>query len=199
MIAYLEGNLAYKDPGQAIIDVGGVGYQVKISLGTFAWLQQAGTGKLRLHTWLQVKEDGHTLFGFSTAEEKALFLHLISVSGIGPGTAIMMLSGLDAQDLKHAIISGNVRAVQAIKGVGPKTAQRIILELQDKLLKDGLPQDMPAITLSTANNSARTEALQALTTLGIARPAAEKLVDALLKQDPAMRVEDLIRKALKTA
>jgi Holliday junction DNA helicase RuvA len=199
MIAYIDGKLAYKDPTFVIIDVQGVGYQIKISLNTYAALKNTEE-KCRLHTFLHIKEDSHTLFGFFELNEKSLFAHLISVSGIGPGTALMMLSSLTVDEIQQAIVQENVRLIQGIKGIGAKTAQRVILELKDKIKREGLTAGL-SDTPAYAHNNAREEALSALITLGFAKPAAEKSLDAVIKSNGAtpLKVEDLIKKVLKSA
>ncbi|GAA4402809.1 Holliday junction branch migration protein RuvA [Nibrella viscosa] len=196
MIAYIDGKLAYKEPTMAIIDVGGVGYEVHISLQTYSTLPGGGE-RCKLFTHQHIREDNHTLFGFAAADEKSLFLDLISVSGIGPNTALGMLSSLSPSDLRLAILSENVRAVQAIKGIGAKTAQRVILELKDKMKKAGIVPDAPNYRQGAAN-PVREEALAALVALGLPRPAAEKNIDTILKKEgDDLSVEDLIRMALR--
>ncbi|SFB96993.1 holliday junction DNA helicase RuvA [Flexibacter flexilis DSM 6793] len=199
MIAYIDGKLVHKDPAFVIIDVHGVGYQLKISLNTYAALKDSSE-RCRLHTYLHIKEDAHTLYGFFDTDEKKLFLHLISVSGIGPGTALLALSSMPAVELQQAIATENLRVVQSIKGIGAKTAQRMILELRDKVRKEAISQfpDMPDLVSVSAHNTSRSEALSALVALGIAKPAAEKTLDTIIKRDGAdLSVEDLIKKALK--
>ena len=171
MIAYLKGKLAYKDPTFVIIDVNGVGYHVKISLTTFGALKDAEN--CQLFTFMHVKEDAHTLYGFHQEQEKKLFLMFISVSGVGPSTALTMLSYLSPEELKHAIASEDVKTVQSIKGIGAKTAQRIILELKDKIQKEGFESKMSGIG-PTSHNTIKSEALSALITLGINKTIAEK-------------------------
>lgn len=197
MIAYLDGKLAYKDPTYVIIDVSGVGYQVKISLQTYAALHNTGE-RCKLHTLLIVREDSHTLFGFFEGAEKELFEDLISVSGIGPSTAIIMLSSLSSGEIKHAIVSEDVRTIQSIKGIGLKTAQRAIIELKDKLKKDALLGGVTPNIFAPANSALRNEALTALVTLGIARAAAEKSIDTILKREGnEITLEQLIKLALR--
>ena len=200
MIAYLDGILAYKDPAQAIMDIGGVGYEVKISLTTFGKLPAEGQ-KAKVYTYQYIKEDGNTLYGFLDPSEKALFMLLISVSGIGPGTGIVMVSSMGVGEIREAIVSENVRAIQSIKGVGPKTAQRVILELKDKLRKDELlaKAGIDTVPLARQHNTRRSEALQALVTLGFARAAAEKTLDQISqKHGGELSVEELIKFALKS-
>lgn len=195
MIAYLDGLLAYKEPTHAIIDVHGVGYSVYISLQTYSTLPGGGD-KVKLFIHHHIREDAQTLFGFASADEKSLFLDLIGVSGVGPNTALGMLSSMAPQDLRLAIMGENVRAVQAIKGIGAKTAQRIILELKDKMKKAGILPDAPTYR-QQAGNPVREEALAALVALGFPKPTAEKNVDAILSSGDNLSVEDVIRQALR--
>ncbi|WP_022821868.1 Holliday junction branch migration protein RuvA [Hymenobacter norwichensis] len=200
MIAYIEGKLAYKDPAQAILDVNGVGYEIKISLATYSKLPTEGD-KAKLYTFQHIKEDAHTLYGFLDPNERALFLHLISVSGIGPGTGIVMVSSMSVGEIRHAIINEDVRAIQSIKGVGPKTAQRVIIDLKDRLRKDELlaKAGVDTVPLARAHNTNRSEALSALVTLGFARSAAEKTLDQIQnKHGNDLSVEELIKFALKS-
>ena len=200
MIAYLDGKLAHKDPTLAIVEAGGVGYEVKISLATYSKLP-AEEEKTKLYTYQHVREDEQTLYGFLDPNEKALFLHLISVSGIGPGTGINMVSSMGVAEIRHAIVSEDVRAIQSIKGVGPKTAQRVILDLKDKLRKDELlaKAGVETVPLARQHNTNRQEALQALVTLGFARAAAEKTLDQIQHKHGAdLGVEALIKFALKS-
>lgn len=195
MIAYLDGTLSYKEASYAIIDIQGLGYEVFISLQTYSTLPGGGAPvKLFIHH--NFREDNQTLFGFASADEKSLFRELIAVSGVGPNTALGMLSSLAPQDLRLAIMSENVRAIQAIKGIGAKTAQRIILELKDKMKKSGLLPGTPTYR-QQAGNPVREEALAALVALGFPRPSAEKSVDDILNADSTLSVEDIIRKALR--
>ncbi len=200
MIAYLDGTLAYKDATLAIMDLGGIGYEVRISLATFSKLPAEGE-KAKIYTYQHIKEDGQTLYGFLDPSEKVLFMHLIGVSGIGPGTGIVMVSSMSVAEIREAIVSENVRAIQSIKGVGPKTAQRVILELRDKLRKDELlaKAGVDTVPLARQHNTRRSEALQALVTLGFARAAAEKTLDVISKKHGGeLSVEELIKFALKS-
>jgi Holliday junction DNA helicase RuvA len=193
MYAYIDGKLVSKSPAYVVIDAGGVGYHINISLNTFSKLGDAE--RCKLFVWQHVKEDGHTLYGFFDEGEKRLFLHLISVSGIGPNTGRMMLSSITPQEIQAAIVQGNVTQIQRIKGIGPKSAQRVILELQDKLRKDG----PDTLTSMPANNTVKDEALSALVMLGFARNAAEKVIDVELgRNNDNLTVEQLIKYALKT-
>jgi Holliday junction DNA helicase RuvA len=195
MIAYLKGKLAHKDRAHVIIDVNGVGYEVKISLQTYEAL--SGTDELcQLFTHLQIKEDAHTLVGFYTFDEKLLFLDLISVSGIGLSTALVMLSSFSSNEIRAAIMNENLALIQSIKGIGSKTAQRVILELKDKCKKDTLFVDAVGSSADESFN-VKKEALAALTTLGIPRLAAEKSLDQILKSNPNASIEQLIKLALR--
>lgn len=180
-----------------MIDVNGVGYHLSISLQTFAEIKdQENT---LIHTHLAIREDAHLLYGFSTEAEKKLFQQLISVNGIGPSTAIVMLSFLSSEELKQAIVQEDVTTLQRIKGIGGKTAQRVIIELKDKLRKD-LSEDAIQGIPGLKHNTLRNEALSALITLGITKSAAEKSVDTVLKKSGnTLTLEDLVKQALKNA
>lgn len=192
MFDYIEGKLVFRSPNYAVIDVGGIGYHINISLNTYAKL--GDLPKFKLFTWLHVKEDAHTLYGFADEGERRLFLHLISVSGIGANTARMMLSSITPEEIQEAIVTGHVSTIQRIKGIGPKSAQRLILELQDKLKKDG-PGTLINIPV---NYTVKDEALSALVMLGFAKNVAEKVIDSEIKRQPeSLNVEQLIKAALK--
>ncbi len=195
MITYLKGKLTYKDPTHLVVDVGGMGYEVKISLITYS--QVKDKEDILIQTHLVVKEDSHTLFGFYEASEKKRFLDLISINGVGPSTALMILSSLDAKELQAAIVQEDVKTIQSVKGIGGKTAQRIILELKDKMKKEGL-LDKSIEIQPRSDNTLRSEALSALTTLGINKSIAEKTVDKILKDyGEGIKLEELIKLALK--
>lgn len=197
MISYLKGKLAYKDPTHVIIDVNGVGYHVNISLATYGDIKDVES--IMLHTYMHVKEDAHTLFGFSNGAEKQMFLNLISISGVGPSTGLMIQSSLSSDELKQAIVSEDVKTIQSVKGVGSKTAQRIILELKDKIRKEGLYQDGTDLKPSS-HNTLRNEALSALLTLGVNKSTAEKSIDKTLKNSGnTITLEELIKLTLKNA
>ncbi len=191
MIAFLNGKYAKKTPAYVWMDIHGVGYEVNISLHTYAQIQHADEG--RLLTFLQIKEDGHTLFGFYDEEERNLFMHLLSVSGVGASTARMMLSSLKPDEIRRAIIQENERELEKIKGIGAKSAKRIILELKDKLMKAQPAENL----LLKPNNNMEEDALNALISLGIARNAAYLSLQKTMKQGPAESLEDLIKQALK--
>lgn len=193
MIAYVEGKLEQLNPAYAVIDVGGVGYHINISLNTYEKI--SNLQRCRLLTHQVIKEDAHQLFGFFEENERELFRHLISISGVGPNTARMMLSSMSAKELKQAIIRGDVSLMKSIKGIGPKSAQRIIVELQDVLQRsvseeyDGLVQQ----------NRVVEEALAALVTLGVQRNVAEKVVAKVQKEHGQdISIEELIKQALKS-
>ncbi|MGB5653515.1 MAG: Holliday junction branch migration protein RuvA [Robiginitalea sp.] len=191
MIHHLTGKLIEKHPTHVVIECAGVGYFVNISLNTFGALPDEE--HLKLHTYLQVREDAHILFGFYSQAEREIFKLLISVSGIGTSTARTMLSSMTPAQIRDAIASENVPAIQAIKGIGAKTAQRVILDLRDKILK---VYDLDEVSPESGNTN-KEEALSALEVLGFARKGAEKTVDAVLRKDPTLSVEGIIKSALK--
>jgi len=191
MIAHLQGKLVEKTPTQVVIDCGGVGYDVNISLHTYSLLPN--TDYIKLFTHLQIKEDAHTLFGFVEKSEREIFRLLLSVSGIGAGIARTMLSSLDPKQITNAIASGDVATIQSVKGIGGKTAQRVILDLKDKVLK---LYDLDEVSM-IQNNTNRDEALSALEVLGFVRKTSEKIIEKIVKEDPDASVETIIKKALK--
>jgi Holliday junction DNA helicase RuvA len=193
MYAYIHGKLVFKCPTYVVIDAGGIGYHINISLNTYAELEEKENCKL--YTWLHVKEDAHTLYGFFEEGERRLFLHLISVSGIGPNTGRMILSSITPSEIQTAIVKGDVPLIQRIKGIGPKSAQRMILELQDKLKKEG-PDSLISMPL---HNTAKDEALSALVMLGFNKNIAEKVLENAIKaSSEILSVEALIKIALKS-
>ncbi|MBK5278664.1 MAG: Holliday junction branch migration protein RuvA [Bacteroidia bacterium] len=195
MIAYLNGKLTRKEPTFVIIDVNGVGYHVSISLNTFTEIKDQEA--IRLSTYMHVREDAHILYGFSSDTEKTMFQNLISVNGVGPNTAMMVLSYLSTTELKNAILQEDVGTLQAVKGIGGKTAQRLILELKDKFKKGA--EEIGGIPAS-GHNTMRQEALGALVTLGISKPQAEKSIDAVLrKSGNTISLEELVKQSLKNA
>ncbi|MDX1937484.1 MAG: Holliday junction branch migration protein RuvA [Flavihumibacter sp.] len=192
MIAFVRGLFVRKSPAQVIVDVNGVGYEVHISLHTFSAIEGQTEGLL--HTYLHIREDAQVLYGFADLAEKDIFLQLIGVNGIGAATARMMLSSAKPAEIAAAIVQGNVKLLESIKGIGKKTAERLVLELKDKLNK--LPGTLNNAAL--VSNSLEQEALIALTALGIARPAAEQAVKKVLQLTTApQKVEDIIKQALK--
>lgn len=197
MYAYLEGKLNYKDPAIVVLDVNGIGFQLRISLQTFSSLP-APNERCKLFTLLIVREDSHTLFGFKETEEKALFEDLTSVSGIGPSIAMVMLSSLSTAEIKHAIVSEDLKTIQGVKGIGAKTAQRAIIELKDKLKKEALLGGSTPSMFQSANSGVKEEALMALVTLGLPKNMAEKNIDAILKREGGnLSVQELIKLALR--
>jgi holliday junction DNA helicase RuvA len=191
MIAHLQGKLVEKSPTQVVIDCGGVGYHVNISLHTYSLLPATDLIKLFIH--LQIKEDAHTLFGFVEKSEREIFKLLLSVSGIGASIARTMLSSLDPKQITNAISSGDVVTIQSIKGIGSKTAQRVILDLKEKVLK---LYDLDEVSMSQ-NNTNRDEALSALEVLGFVRKTSERIVEKIIKDAPESSVEYIIKQALK--
>jgi Holliday junction DNA helicase RuvA len=192
MITYLNGTITFQCPTYVIIECGGIGYQVNISLNTYSAVQ--GQEQYKLFTYFDVKEDSQTLYGFATQEEKDLFTDLISVSGIGPSMGRMTLSSHSPQEIKQAIIQDNVSLIKGIKGIGPKSAKRIILELKDKLKQDEEAEEFAA----PVDNTWQEEALQALMTLGFNKNDVDKVVRELLASDSNIgSIEDLIKKSLK--
>ena len=192
MIAHLQGKLVEKSPTQIVIDCGGVGYHVNISLHTYSLLPN--TDFIKVYTHLLIKEDAHTLFGFMEKSEREIFRLLLSVSGIGASIARTMLSSLDPKQITNAIATADVVTIQSIKGIGSKTAQRVILDLKEKVLK---LYDLDEVSMSKSNTN-RDEALSALEVLGFVRKASEKVIEKIVKEDPDASVESIIKKALKS-
>ncbi|KQR72166.1 Holliday junction branch migration protein RuvA [Pedobacter sp. Leaf176] len=192
MYAYIDGKLTFKNPAYVVLEAGGVGYHINISLNTYSNLGDAE--RCKLYTWLHVKEDGHTLYGFADEGERRLFLHLISVSGIGPNTGRMILSSITPVEIQTAIVKADYPLIQRIKGLGLKTAQRLVLELQDKLKKEGVD----SLISMPQHNTVKDESLSALVMLGFAKQTAEKTIDQILKTtEGTLSVEQLIKQALK--
>jgi Holliday junction DNA helicase RuvA len=192
MYAYLNGNFSYKSPALVHMDVGGIGFEINISLNTYAFIEPLAQG--RLYTYLQVKEDAHTLFGFFEKSEKDMFVLLISVSGVGASTARMMLSALRPEEVASAINGGNVKLLESVKGIGKKTAERLVLELKDKTEKSA----SGSFITGKGVNTLEQDALNALTALGITRQQAEASVKKITGAEPGItKLEDLIKKALK--
>jgi len=191
MITHVQGRLIEKNPTDVVIDCNGVGYFVNISLHTFSQLPE--TENIKLLTHLIVREDSHTLYGFSGVMEREIFRLLLSVSGIGAGTARAMLSSLTPEQVSGAIAANDAATIQSIKGIGTKTAQRVILDLKDKIVKVYGMEDVSSVSSNTNKN----EALSALETLGFARKQAEKVCDKIVASDPQATVEMIIKQALK--
>ncbi|MFO0496204.1 MAG: Holliday junction branch migration protein RuvA [Flavobacteriia bacterium] len=189
MIGHLNGRLIEKNPTELIIECSGVGYEVKISLHTFSAI--GSEESVKVFTKLIVREDAHVLYGFATKEEREMFNHLISVSGIGPNTAMIMLSSLVPDEIAHAIQSEDVRTIQSIKGIGAKTAQRVIIDLKDKMVKMVFSSE----NIFSQNNTNKFDALTALVSLGFDKKNAEKAIDKISTGEET--VEQLIKEALK--
>ena len=193
MIAFLNGKFVHKTPSYVHVDVNGVGYEVQISLNTYSRINTLDEGLL--HTHLIVREDAHILFGFADLAEKEMFLLLIAISGIGSNTARVMLSYMKPDELSRAIIQGNVKQLEGIKGIGKKTAERIVVELRDKLAKQ--PVETGSNISAWKGNTLQSDALNALIALGINRQAADQAIQKVQEQDPGIGVELLIKKALQ--
>lgn len=193
MIAYLTGIFTHKSPALVYVDINGVGYEVHISLNTYSNIQHVEKGTL--YIYMQVKEDSHTLYGFADMDEKNMFIRLIGINGVGASTARMMLSSLRPDEITKAIIQSNTRLLESIKGIGKKTAERIVLELKDKLGKgDATIQLGTAMTADTKDQ----DAIQALTALGIPRQSAESAVKKVMGSGEILDLEQLIKKALQS-
>lgn len=198
MIEYVKGELADITPAFAVVDTGGVGYGLNISLNTYTAIQ--GRKEVRLYVFESIREDAYTLYGFASKQERDMFLMLISVSGVGANTARMILSELTSAELCEVIVSGNERVLKGVKGIGMRTAQRIIVDLKDKVAASGMAQDMPEGGMQAAqsiNSEVRDEAVGALTMLGFAPAPTAKVVAAILKENPDTPVEQVVKLALK--
>ncbi len=191
MITQIRGRLVEKNPTYVVVDCAGVGYLLHVSLQTFSSLPS--DENIRLFTHLSIREDAHTLYGFITKTEREVFKLLISVSGVGPSIARTMLSSMSSEEVQNAIASDNVALIQSVKGIGAKTAQRVIVDLKDKILKTF---DIDEVSLNS-NNTNKEESLSALEVLGFNRRQSEKVITAILKETPNATVELLIKKALK--
>ena len=191
MYAFISGKIAEITPAYAILDNHGVGYFINITLNTFTAIGEQQ--EVKLYTHLQVLEDAHNLFGFYTAKERDMFELLISVSGVGCNTARLILSSLTVNELSTAIASEDIRTIQAVKGIGSKTAQRLVVDLKDKVKKTEYTEEIVGVV----NNTVKNEALSALVILGFSKNTASKALDKLMKQSPDASVEVLIREALK--
>ena len=198
MIDYIKGSIAELTPTYAVIETNGIGYGIHIALITYSALGKSTEAKLYVHE--VIREDAHLLFGFMNKGERALFLLLISVSGSGANTARMILSSYTAGEIRQIIATGNAKLLSSIKGIGPKTAQRIIVELKDKILKVEMDDETQSTLLNEVDASTegtREEAIAALTMLGFASAPSTKVVNQLLKEDPQIPVEQVIKRALK--
>jgi Holliday junction DNA helicase RuvA len=194
MIDYIKGEITELTPAFVVLETGGIGYFVHITLPTYSFLGEEKSAKLFVYE--AIREDAHVLYGFRYQSERQLFLLLISVSGIGANTARMIMSSYTAQEIQEMIASGNVSALNAIKGIGTKTAQRIIVDLKDKIMK-GVGATEFSGMISGAHSEVKEEAVSALVMLGFASAASQKTVDSILKEQPTLKVEQLIKLALK--
>lgn len=194
MIEYIKGDIAEITPAMAVIDCNGMGYGINISLNTYSAIQNQRNTKLYIYE--AIREDAYVLYGFSTKQERELFLLLISVSGIGGNTARMILSALSPSELCGVISSGNDKLLKTVKGIGLKTAQRIIVDLKDKIATSGM-ETVNNQMFTAANSEIHDEAVAALTMLGFAQAASQKVVAAILKEEPSAAVEKVIKLALK--
>ena len=192
MISFMRGKKIHIDPAKIIIEVNGIGYDINISLRTYSKLKDES--EVFVYTHLNVKEDSHTLYGFNSESERNTFLSLLSINGVGPSTAIMILSSLSANELKKAIISSDTNKIKSVKGIGLKTAERIILELKDKVTFDDIDQDK---FYDDIDNTIKDEALSALSSLGISKNIVEKHINDILDRNNDISLEDLIKEVLK--
>ena len=192
MIAHIEGKLTVKTPTYVVVDCGGVGYSIQVSLHTYE--QLGNSENVRLLTHLVIKEDSHTLYGFMQDDERQLFTQLISVSGVGPNTARLMLSSLKPADIKQAISEGNWALIKTVKGIGEKTAQKVVIDLKNKVMKSDVAGEL---SLTSPRNSKADEALAALTMLGFSKNEAEKALQKTRQQNPEYTVEELVKHTLK--
>ncbi len=192
MISFIRGKKIHIDPAKIIIEVNGIGYDINISLRTYSKLKDES--EVFVYTHLNVKEDSHTLYGFNSESERNTFLSLLSINGVGPSTAIMILSSLSANELKKAIISSDTNKIKSVKGIGLKTAERIILELKDKVTFDDIDKDK---FYDDIDNTIKDEALSALSSLGISKNIVEKHINDILDRNNDISLEDLIKEVLK--
>jgi len=191
MIDYITGKVTELNPAYVVVECNGIGYNINISLNTYAALDKSADCKILIHE--SIREDAYLLFGFTSEDERDLFRQLISVSGVGAGTARMMLSSVRPADLREAIMGGDVGTLKGVKGIGLKTAQRIIIDLKDKIGKHVGSGEIIAFS----DNTAREESLSALVMLGFARSSAAKVIDNLLRENKKLQVEEIVRRALK--
>ena len=197
MIEYIKGELTELAPAMAVIEAAGVGYGMNISLNTFSAIQ--GKKEVKLYVYESIREDAHTLFGFVSKKEREMFLLLITVSGVGPNTARMVLSSMSPTELCNCISTGNERMIKTIKGIGLKTAQRIIVDLRDKIVSLGIASEIPVggSLQQPLNSAVKEEAVSALTMLGFSPAPSQKVVLQILKDSPDMPVEQVVKMALK--
>ncbi len=191
MITHIQGKMVEKNPDHVVVECNGLGYHVNISLQTFSNIPDQEN--LKLYTYLVIREDAHILFGFYSKTEREIFKMLISVSGVGPSIGMTMLSSMDTEEIQHAIANEDVSKIQSVKGIGLKTAQRVIVDLKDKILKSyEISEDLPS-----SNNTIKIEALSALEVLGFSRKKIEKVIQVILQNSPDISLEELIKQALK--
>lgn len=197
MIEYIKGELTDLTPAMATVEAAGVGYGLSISLNTFSAIQ--GKKEVKLYVYEAIREDAYQLYGFINKKEREMFLLLITVNGVGANTARMMLSGMSVSELCNAISTGNARLIQSIKGIGKMTAQRIIVDLRDKIVALGIAEEIPAggAVAAPVNTAVRDEAVAALTMLGFAPAPSQKVVVAILQEQPDAPVEQVVKLALK--
>ena len=197
MIEYIKGELADLSPAMAVVEAGGVGYAMNISLNTYSAIQ--GKNAVKLYAFEAIREDAHVLYGFVSKKERELFQLLITVSGIGPNTARMVLSSMSPSELCNSISTGNEKLIKGIKGIGLKTAQRIIVDLRDKIVTLCIAEEIPAggSIQSPVNNQVKDEAVSALTMLGFSPAPSQKVVVSILQERPDAPVEEVIKLALK--
>ena len=197
MIEYIKGELADLSPAMAVVEAGGVGYALNISLNTYSAIQ--GKKDVKLYAFASIREDAHVLYGFVNKKERELFQLLITVSGIGPNTARMVLSSMSPSELCNTISTGNEKLIKGIKGIGLKTAQRIIVDLRDKIVTLGIAEEIPAggSIQAPVNNQVKDEAVSALTMLGFSPAPSQKVVVSILQERPDAPVEEVIKLALK--
>ena len=199
MIEYIKGELTELTPALATVEAAGVGYGLNISLNTFTALQKEERKMVKLYVFEIIREDAHVLYGFINKKEREMFELLITVSGVGANTARMMLSGMSVSELCNAISTGNARLIQSIKGIGKMTAQRIIVDLRDKIVALGIAEEIPAggSVSAPVNNAVRDEAVAALTMLGFSPAPTQKVVVQILQEQPTLPVEQVVKLALK--
>ena len=192
MIAFVRGNFVDKKPARVVVDVNGVGYDLQISLNTYSAIANKDSGQL--YTYLHLFENGQTMYGFAEVAEKEMFLQLISVSGVGAATARMMLSGMKPEEISRAIIQGNAKLLESIKGIGKKSAERLIVELKDKFGKQALENPLGGTAVQSVDN----DATNALVALGISRLMAENAIKKVTQTNPNIAIEEIIKQALKS-
>lgn len=198
MIEYIKGELTEVTPAYAVVEAHGVGYGLNISLNTYSGIQNKK--EVKLYVFESIREDAHVLFGFASKQEREMFLLLITVSGVGANTARMILSAMSAAELCNVISTGNEKMLKTVKGIGLRTAQRIIVDLKDKIATSAIAEEMPAgivVQAAAMNNEVRDEAIGALTMLGFAPAPSAKVVSAILSDNPQLPVEQVVKLALK--